>query len=125
MDALPISNKERLKVWSPVLFLMILIFCSSAIPGKRIPKVFNHQDIFLHLIVYLIMGFYFARALKKTFPKITPQKIIMLTTIFMVLYGASDEFHQAFVPNRTVSGMDLCMDSLGGFFGGLAYQWRK
>jgi len=52
---------------------------------------------------------------------------LALSTVF--LYGASDEIHQAFVPNRTAQISDVLIDTLGGAAGLLALwifgRWRK
>jgi VanZ family protein len=37
--------------------------------------------------------------------------------IIAVLYGASDEIHQYFVPGRVCDIFDLVADSIGGFIG--------
>lgn len=34
---------------------------------------------------------------------------------FATLYGATDEIHQSFVPDRSAKGMDVVIDSLGAF----------
>ncbi|MOA68833.1 VanZ like family protein [compost metagenome] len=34
-----------------------------------------------------------------------------------VLYAASDEWHQSFVPNRGPAVMDVAIDSMGALFG--------
>ncbi len=36
-------------------------------------------------------------------------------------YGASDEFHQRFVPNRTCDVADRVADTFGGFLAAAAY----
>lgn len=39
--------------------------------------------------------------------------VIFATTVFCLLYGISDEFHQSFVPGRTPSLVDILADSAG------------
>ena len=52
---------------------------------------------------------------------------LALSMVF--LYGASDEIHQAFVPNRTAQVSDVLIDTAGGAAGLLALwivgRWRK
>ena len=38
-----------------------------------------------------------------------------------VLYAASDELHQYFVPGRSCRFFDVCVDSTGAFFGALLF----
>lgn len=37
----------------------------------------------------------------------------LLTVCFCLLYGMSDEFHQSFIPYRSVSGLDIVADVAG------------
>lgn len=114
-----------LKYWFPVFACMAVIFYASSIPGKSIPGLFKFQDIVFHFVAYLILSFFLARALKNVNPAISFLKLIVFTTILVTFYGISDEFHQSFVPGRSVSGFDVFIDFLGGFFGGLVLEWRK
>ena len=113
------------KFWLPVFVCMGFIFYTSSLPASNIPSLFPLQDIVFHLFIYLILGFSFARALKNSYANITASKIIFFTIIFAVIYGISDELHQAFVPNRCVSGFDVFIDGMGSFIGSLTYQWLK
>jgi len=111
--------------WFLVIFWMGAIFYFSSIPGRNIPAIFPFQDVVLHIFVYAILGAFFAAALKNTFPGVTLLKSIIFVVIFGFLYGLSDEWHQGFVPGRTVSGLDVFSDVLGSLAGGWLYQWRK
>jgi VanZ family protein len=43
----------------------------------------------------------------------------------VVLYAASDEFHQSFVPERTASLVDVGIDTLGGIIAqGVSVLWH-
>lgn len=127
-----LSNKSRdkekakiMKFWLPVFICMCVIFYASSLPGKDIPSMFSFQDIFYHLFIYLIFGFIFMRALVNTCPGMTKNNAFILTAILGFLYGVSDELHQAFVPFRSVSALDLLFDTLGILIGGLIYAARK
>lgn len=41
----------------------------------------------------------------------------MFSFILVILYSASDEIHQYFVPGRYVSMIDLLCDGIGGMIG--------
>lgn len=125
-------NKSRaklapiiIKFWLPVLLCMGFIFYTSSIPGIKIPSLFPFQDIPFHIFIYSVLSFFFSRALKNTYLNMTQAKIIVFTIIFGLIYGLSDELHQAFVPYRTVSGLDVFTDTLGSFLGSLIYRWLR
>jgi len=110
-----------IKFWLPVLFSMGFIFYGSSIPGTNIPSIIPSQNIIYHLGVFLVLAFFFKRALKNT-SQLTSAKLIVFTLIFGIIYAFTDEFHQAFVPNRTVSGFDVFIDTLGVILGSSIYR---
>lgn len=104
--------------WLPVLLCMAFIFCASCVPGDGVPPLFPFQDISFHFFVYFALAYFFIRALQNTYPKIRPSAAFFLTVAFVTFYGLTDEFHQGFTAYRSVSGLDVFIDSLGGFTGG-------
>lgn len=100
---------------------MGLIFYMSSIPGTNIPSVIPFQNIIYHSGVFFILALVFKRALKNT-SRLTYGKIIVSTLIFGIIYAFTDELHQAYVPNRTVSGFDVFIDALGVTLGSLIYR---
>jgi VanZ family protein len=120
-----ITLPRRAGLWSPVILSMVFIFYVSSIPGKNIPGLFPYQDIVFHAAVYSVLAFFFARALKNTSTGISAARLVIFSMAFACIYGITDELHQAFVPYRTVSGIDVLIDSLGGLIGGLVYKWLR
>ncbi|MBU0709771.1 MAG: VanZ family protein [Candidatus Omnitrophica bacterium] len=108
-----------IKFWIPVFLCMLVIFILSSIPGSQIPSIFLFQDLVFHIFIYFVLAWFFARALKNTYPDMRFAKVIIYTAIFGVIYGISDEFHQAFVPYRYFSGMDMLFNGIGSLVGGL------
>ena len=109
--------------WLVVLFFMAVIFRASAVPGSDIPPLFPFQDIAWHFGIYLILAYFFSRALRSTWPGMNKKKIFLFTLAFAVFYGITDELHQLWTPARSATGFDVLIDSLGAFTGGLIYQW--
>ena len=127
-DVMPARKDSKpvfLKFWFPVLLCMGFIFYTSSIPGRNIPNLFFSQDTIYHFFIYLILALFFIRALKNTYTNIVTAKAILLTILFAVFYGVTDELHQAFVPYRNVSFLDVFVDSVGGLAGSLIYRWLK
>ena len=52
-----------------------------------------------------------------------PRQMMLLTVVFCLLYGISDEFHQTFIPGRTASVYDLIAD--GGGAALVCMLWGK
>lgn len=112
-------------VWLPVLACMGFIFYAGSLPGSDVPALFAYQDVVFHLGIYFLLGLFFLRGLHKTFHGVIPAKSVLVTLLFIIFYGITDELHQGFTPNRSVSGFDVFIDSLGGFFGSLIYSAPK
>lgn len=119
-------NKPQGRFWVPVAAWMAVIFIASSIPGRNVPALFAHQDIVAHIVVYAFLGFLFARALGATTVWYF-RRIAAVTVAFCVLYGITDEFHQWFVPGRSVSAADLLFDGIGGVLGVAAIRtgWQE
>jgi VanZ family protein len=84
-----------------------------------------------HVTEYAVLSWLLARAfLRPGTPWGRWQlKVALLAWLIASLYAASDELHQAFVPNRQGRWSDVCLDSFGAAVGIVSlYQfgrWRK
>lgn len=94
---------------------MAATFVASHQPAVVIP--FGAPDYVAHFVNYAVLGALVMRALAggalgdMTVARILPAVLVC------TLYGASDEFHQWFVPGRMVSASDLVADALGSAVG--------
>lgn len=68
-----------------------------------------------HILEYAILYFLLFRAVNKFNLKSKKKEIYnwLLPLVFCLLYAASDEFHQSFVPGRTSLARDVGFDFLG------------
>jgi VanZ family protein len=97
--------------WLPALFFMTAIFIFSSQPSDDLPN-FQNWDYFLkktgHAVGYGLLAlsyFHFFNYDKKRY---------WLAWLLAVLFSATDEFHQSFVPGRHPSIIDvLVFDNLG------------
>lgn len=103
-------------VWFPLLVYLTVIFLFSARPAIAV----GHDKI-IHTLVYGVLGFLSARGLEKSFPTKNKLFLYFIALLFGVLYGASDEWHQSFVPGRDCSGLDLLADTIGCTLGVTLY----
>lgn len=67
-----------------------------------------------HFSVYMVLGILVCRALTKSKYK---HKKFITALIICVIYAATDELHQLFVPGRGGQLKDVFIDSLGAFVG--------
>ncbi len=98
----------------PMLIMMTAIFIMSSQTGDSInlPDIVN-IDKFYHAIEYGTLGASVLFALHPTRRSLQPATIAGLTILFCAAYGASDEFHQLFVPLRDASLADIMADISG------------
>lgn len=94
---------------------MGLIFAASSrsdldpLPGNVLDKI-------VHFGVYAVLGALVVRALAGG--RLAPEwRHVGLAVLVSTLYGASDEWHQGFVPGRTPDLMDVAADALGASAG--------
>jgi VanZ family protein len=112
---------RTLLFWLPAVFWAGLAFYLSA--QSKLPDVtprFHGSDKILHFIFYLIFSFLVLLPLRYGH-RFTLVKAIILAFVITSAYGATDEFHQSFVPNRTCDITDWIADTFGGFIAASAY----
>ena len=105
----------------PVILGMALIFRSSATTGSELGFLIPPWDKVFHALVYMCLGAAFALCFKLSVWKEKPYRTYIISFLLSVLYGASDEFHQTFVPGRDGGVPDLLADASGAFVGVLLY----
>lgn len=86
---------------------------------------FQFSDKVAHFIVYTGLGFLFVRAFYPNVYQWSWFQVILVASLGCLVYGASDEFHQSFVPHRSMDIFDLLADVLGGFLGGILFLLER
>jgi VanZ family protein len=115
--------------WIPAVVMVTAIFAFSSIPGSGMPS-FGLFDLLVkkggHALGYALLALailHWRRPLWDESPP--PLKDLFLAWALTVLYAASDEFHQSFVPGRMASPLDVLIDAIGAFLGLSFYAaWR-
>lgn len=100
---------EKLPRWFPALTLMAVIFAFSSRSPDELPD-FGGWDYFFkkgaHALGYGLLALSCLRAL--------PKRNYFLAWSLAILYSATDEFHQSFVPGRRAAITDVIVfDNLG------------
>jgi VanZ family protein len=93
-----------------------IIFYLSSLPGIDTPMLFPGQDKLFHLITFGTLGFLLMGAMRTTNSGYRIRQV-WLVVVLVASYGVLDEFHQYFVPGRTVELYDALADAAGGLLG--------
>jgi VanZ family protein len=115
--------RARLSSWLPPLIYMAVIFGFSA-QSNPLPEITNTVwDKLLHTTEYAGLALLVCRALRRE--RLHLAAAIVAAVIFTSVYGATDEFHQWFVPGRDSDWHDWVADTLGAAVGASAYAFGK
>jgi hypothetical protein len=100
-----------------LLFWMIVIFSLSAMPGSgdalKPTLLFYMERKGAHVVEYALLTLLAIRFTSLLFSRETFKRILLLSAVFALAYGATDELHQTFVPFRGGKISDVLVDSLG------------
>lgn len=113
----PLTTSAREKVirFLPAVAYLAFIYAFSAIPGERIPAVID--DRIAHTVEYFLLAILCMVAAAGLADPRVGRRHFLGTFAFTVLYAASDEIHQSFVPRRSPSLKDFGFDALGAAMG--------
>lgn len=112
----------------PAIVWSICIFIASSIPTYAMPALnIFEMDKVIHLGVYFVLAACVFTACSHAEAPISLQRHrIAATILFVAVYGAVDEFHQYFVPGRSVELFDWLADVSGALlFIFLFFVWRR
>ena len=134
-----INESRKCKVfkalsWALVFVWMVLIFCLSAQESDDSAELSNAFLAFInnflgidlshffvhklaHATEYFFLAVFFSNAFYFTKDKALPLLSLTLT----LLYAASDEIHQYFIPGRACSFKDILVDGTGAIIGILVF----
>lgn len=116
----------RLLRFLPVIGIMALLFFLSSLPGNTLvmPKILSFDKL-LHAFAYGVLAAAALFAVPVELRRRKPRLIFLLTILFCLLYGISDEVHQIFVPFRSPSCLDILADTVGAAIAVLLLQARQ
>ena len=110
----PGARRRVLGLWLPVVAWALVIFAFSSVPhlGTDLGVWDTILRKLAHTLEYAVLGALLVRALGRPW----------LAFVLAVLYAASDEFHQTFVPGRHGSPVDVAIDAVGISLGIVVWQ---
>ncbi|HID56283.1 TPA: VanZ family protein [Candidatus Poribacteria bacterium] len=79
-------------------------------PDPRLLK----PDKLWHFLEYMILGLLAYRAFRSASKAWVGEHPYLTTLLFVIIFGATDEIHQSFVPGRNASPFDWMADIVGG-----------
>jgi len=116
---------RQLRAWLPAVAVMAVIFVLSSQPGLRfsdVPAVDLPIRRFAHVAAYGVL----AVLLLRPFSVYPSRRAAFAAFILAVLWAASDEMHQALVPDRHGNPGDVAIDAAGALLGLIAWTtWRS
>jgi len=106
-----------LSLWLPVIAWAALIFALSSIPS--LSTHLGTWDTILrkgaHMTEYAILAMLLWRAIGSE----------LAALALAIAYAVTDELHQAFVPGRHASPVDVAIDGVGAAIGLVVLLWLK
>ena len=108
----PADRAAQFLIWrGPAVFYALVIIFMSSLPGSEIPEMpFRFGDKLVHALEFGLFGMFLYRAFR--FPNPFPHPFRM-TLALGIIFAASDEIHQLFVPGRFCSVADFLFDCIG------------
>ena len=103
---------RRAWLWVPPLLYMAVIFYLSSQPEPMPGVTTRVWDKALHFIEYGALCVLFCRALHGE--GLAALRLALLAVVLTSAYGATDEVHQSFVPERNAGADDWLADTTGG-----------
>jgi hypothetical protein len=112
--------RHHLIYWVPVLACWGVITYFSSLPQQMLyMPSFKGMDKIIHALEYTALGALFSRAWLLSGPNgvRAARGAFVVTGLFAILVGFSDEWHQSFVVGRTPSLWDALADIVGSLLG--------
>jgi VanZ family protein len=99
----------------PFLLWLTIIFVQSSFPALELPEIkIISADKLAHIGVYgLLAALCYVSLIHQDKVRFLQNNPLLLTFLICTLYGASDEIHQYFVPNRDAEVYDWAADVTG------------
>ena len=108
-------GRDALAAWAVAVGLLAAIFWVSHQPRPPVPLLFRHSDKLLHAVAYAALALSCYTALRVTWPWHGYRWHAWIAGTMAAAYGATDEWHQTFVPGRVASIEDWGFDAGGAF----------
>lgn len=110
---------EKILRWGPAVLCAAAIFGLSSLPKLPEPPgllgELTDEDKLNHLIAYFVLGLLTLRAV--AWKQKTNLRAAAISFLLLIAFGATDEWHQSFVPGRRCDLLDWLSDATGAALG--------
>jgi VanZ family protein len=101
--------------WLPPLIWAAFILILTSIPGSHLPALPSRNfDKLVHLAIYGVFGWLTVRAWSGG-SRVTAAALAIV--LLISCFGALDEWHQQFIPQRSMDLLDWTADTAGATVG--------
>jgi VanZ family protein len=120
-----LNSKNFLKYHFPFILWLLIIFVQSSLAAIELPKIdIISTDKLIHMGVFgLLAGLCYISLIHIYKTNIFSANPLIWAAIITILYGASDEIHQYFVPNRSSEVLDWMADAMGALIAVLIIKY--
>lgn len=117
-DSTPAAAPSAAARWTPPAVWVILILVATSWPGVSVGPDTLALDKVFHFCAYAVLAALMLRATR------TPRswRTALLIWVIVAAFGAVDEWHQQFIPRRSMSMADWIADASGALVGVLAVR---
>ncbi|MBN2528630.1 MAG: VanZ family protein [Deltaproteobacteria bacterium] len=120
MKTFRILEKPGTWLFALIIYLM-MIFMVSHLSSQQIGQLpIAVWDKLVHFLEYMPVGLMVTGLLHAKWPNVAWGRTIFGAIVIVAILGGLDEFHQSFVPGRTVSAGDVVADTMGATVGALS-----
>lgn len=105
--------------WLPAVFWMGFIFFLSGRHSVTVSEEYLLNFLFfktLHMIEYAVLFVLYSRAVHLSSQRMGTESVYRTAFLLTLLYAASDETHQLFIPSREGTLRDVIIDGIGAGF---------
>jgi VanZ family protein len=117
--SLPAATSSVAARWTPPALWVAVILVGTSWPRLSLGPDAAGLDKIAHFSAYAILAALSLRATRE--PQAWRSFVAVIVSIAAL--GAVDEWHQSFIPGRSMSFLDWCADASGGVVGTLAIRF--
>ena len=103
--------------WLPPLLWAGVILFGTSLPQEAVPVQTAKIDKVLHFSIYTVFAYLLTWQLAVNNKRWVA---VLVAVVVSIAFGAADEWHQQFIPGRSMELADWLADSLGACLGAIA-----